>query len=84
MARNACPSDLTEDQWKEIRPLIPPAIPGGRHRAVDMRAVLNGVLYLSRTGCSWRQLPHDTKSSLTLPIGPKPPYRVSGPVQPPE
>lgn len=59
MARNAYPSDLTEDQWKEIRPLIPPAIPGGRHRSVDLREVLNGVLYLNRSGCSWRQLPHD-------------------------
>ncbi len=59
MARNAYPSDLIEDQWKEIKPLIPPALPGGRYRSVDMREVLNGVLYLNRSGCSWRQLPHD-------------------------
>ena len=59
MARNAYPSDLTEDQWNEIKPLIPAALPGGRHRSVDLREVLNGVLYLNRTGCSWRQLPHD-------------------------
>lgn len=59
MARIAYPSDLTDDQWNEIKALIPPALPGGRHRSVDMREVLNGVLYLSRTGCSWRQLPHD-------------------------
>lgn len=39
--------------------MIPPAEPGGRHRSVDMREVFNGVLYLLRTGCSWRQLPHD-------------------------
>ena len=42
-----------------IAPLIPPAEPGGRDRTVDMRGVINGVLYLLRTGCSWRQLPHD-------------------------
>ena len=59
MARNAYPSDLTENQWNEIKPLIPAALPGGRHRSVDLREVLNGVLYLNRTGCSWRQLPHD-------------------------
>ena len=59
MARNAYPSDLTEDQWKEIKPLIPPALPGGRYRSADMREALNGVLYLNRSGCSWRQLPHD-------------------------
>ncbi len=59
MARNAYPSDLTETQWNEIKPLIPAALPGGRHRSVDLREVLNGVLYLNRSGCSWRQLPHD-------------------------
>lgn len=42
-----------------IEPMIPPAEPGGRDREVDMREVFNGILYLSRTGCSWRQLPHD-------------------------
>ncbi len=59
MARNAYPSDLTETQWNEINPLIPAALPGGRRRSVDLREVLNGVLYLNRSGCSWRQLPHD-------------------------
>jgi putative transposase len=39
--------------------LIPPAKPGGRHREVDMREVLNGILYVNRTGCSWRMLPHE-------------------------
>lgn len=42
-----------------VGPLIPGADPGGRPRSVDMREVLNGIFYLSRTGCSWRQLPHD-------------------------
>lgn len=53
------PSDLTDAQWRLMESLIPPAKPGGRARAVNMREVFNGVLYLLRTGCSWRQLPHD-------------------------
>jgi putative transposase len=59
MARIAYPSDLTDAQWKLIEKRIPPAKPGGRDRSVDMREVMNGILYLVRTGCSWRQLPHD-------------------------
>ncbi len=59
MTRTSYPSDLTEEQWSIIAPMIPPAEPGGRHRKVDMREVFNGILYLNRTGCSWRQLPHD-------------------------
>jgi putative transposase len=42
-----------------IAPLLPPAEPGGRDREVDLREVLNGILYLLRSGCSWRMLPHD-------------------------
>ena len=57
--RAAYPSDLTDKQWAEIAPLIPAAEPGGRERAVDMREVLNGILYLLRGGVSWRMLPHD-------------------------
>jgi putative transposase len=59
MARSAYPSDLTDTQWRLIEKRIPPAQPGGRHRSVDVREVMNGILYLVRTGCSWRQLPHD-------------------------
>ena len=59
MARIAYPSDLTDSQWKLIEKRIPPAKPGGRYRSVNMREVVNGILYLVRTGCSWRQLPHD-------------------------
>jgi putative transposase len=53
------PSDLTDRQWSIIEPLIPPAEPGGRERTVDMREVVNAILYLNRTGCSWRMLPHE-------------------------
>ena len=57
--RTAYPSDLTDKQWAEIEPLIPAAEPGGREREVNMREVLNGILYLLRGGVSWRMLPHD-------------------------
>lgn len=53
------PSDLTEQEWAILEPLIPPAKPGGRPRSVDMRQVLNAILYVDRTGCQWRALPHD-------------------------
>ena len=53
------PSDVTDEQWRLIASSIPPPKPGGRPRTVDLREVINAVLYLNRTGCSWRQLPHD-------------------------
>lgn len=53
------PSDLTDAQWEHVAPLVPPAKPGGRHRSVDIRAVVNGVFYRVKTGCQWRQLPHE-------------------------
>lgn len=59
MERTPYPSDLTDEQWKLIEPLIPPAKPGGRPRKVSMQEVVNGILYLNRTGCSWRMLPHE-------------------------
>lgn len=59
MERNPYPSDVTDGQWKIITPLIPLAQPGGRHRSVNMREVVNAILYLNRSGCSWRMLPHE-------------------------
>lgn len=59
MERNRYPSDVTDGQWRLIEPLIPPPKWGGRPRSVAVREVINAILYLSRTGCSWRQLPHD-------------------------
>ena len=58
-ARKAYPSDLTEEQWKLIEPMIPADKAGGRPRAVDMREVMNGIFYVNRGGCAWRALPHD-------------------------
>ena len=59
MDKRNYPSDLTDGQWKLVEPLLPAAKPGGRPRTTDLREVLNGILYLVRTGCSWRMLPHD-------------------------
>src|SRR4051812_28219529 len=53
------PSDLTDAEWKRLEPMIPPGKPGGRPRKTDMRAAMNAILYLLRTGCPWRFLPRD-------------------------
>ena len=53
------PSDVTDKEWRVLEPLIPPCKRGGRPRAVDMRAVINAVFYVLRSGCAWRMLPHD-------------------------
>lgn len=52
------PSDLTDEQWQVLRPLLPPPAPTGRRR-IDRRWVLNAIFYVVRTGCQWRQLPRD-------------------------
>jgi len=51
------PSDLRDAEWAWLEPLIPPASPSGRPRKTDMRAAMNAILYLLRTGCPWRYLP---------------------------
>src|SRR5258707_10624649 len=57
--RKRYPSDLTDAQWELIRPLLPPAKPGGRPRSVDLREVVNTLFYQARTGCQWDYVPHD-------------------------
>jgi putative transposase len=52
------PSDLTDDQWARIVPLIPPAKSGGRPRSVNMRGILNAIWYVVRSGCAWLCLAH--------------------------
>ncbi len=59
MTRQAYPSDLTDEQWTVLEPLLPTAKPGGRPRSVDLREIVNGLLFVLRTGCPWRSLPHD-------------------------
>jgi len=53
------PSDLTDAQWKIIKALVPPDRSGGRPRQVDIRRVVDAIMYINRTGCQWRMLPHD-------------------------
>ncbi len=53
------PSDLTDQEWAILEPLLPLAKPGGRPRTSDLREVINAILYLDRTGGQWRALPHD-------------------------
>jgi len=53
------PSDLNDDKWALLEPLLPPAKPGGRPRTVNLRAIINALLYVLRSGCAWRMLPHD-------------------------
>ena len=60
--RQQYPSDLTDEQWAIVEPIIPPAEQsprGGRPRQVDRREVLNTVFSLNRSGCQWEMLPHD-------------------------
>ena len=57
--RKPYPSDLTDEQWAILEPLIPPAQSGGRPRSIDMRQVIDTLLYLNRSGCQWDMLPHD-------------------------
>ena len=59
MPRKPYPSDLSDARWAILEPLVPPAKPGGRPREVDMREIVNGVLYVLRNGGGWRALPHD-------------------------
>jgi transposase len=67
--RKKYPSDLTDEQWTIVAPLIPPAKQspqGGRPRKVHMREVLNTLLYLNRSGCQWDMLPHDLLPKSTV------------------
>ena len=53
------PSDLTDEEWTYVEPLIPPAKKGGGKRRTGMRAAMDGVMYILSTGCQWRALPKD-------------------------
>src|SRR5947209_13538135 len=59
-------TDLTDVQWEILRPLLPGAKPGGRPREVDLREVMNTLLYQDRTGCQWEMLPHDLLPKSTV------------------
>ena len=53
------PSDLTDEEWGLVEPLIPPGKTGGGKRTVIMREVVNGLMYILSTGCQWRAIPKD-------------------------
>jgi putative transposase len=59
MNANPYPTDLTDAEGECIKDLIPPPKPGGRHRTLDMRAVLNAIFYVVDGGITWRMLPHE-------------------------
>jgi putative transposase len=64
--RKRYPSDLTDEQWALLQPLLPPAKRGGRPRRVEMREVLNTLFYQARTSCQWDFLPHDLLPKSTV------------------
>ncbi len=52
-------TDLTDEEWRVLAPLLPPEKAGGRPRKYPIREVINGIQYVLRTGCAWRLMPHD-------------------------
>ena len=52
-------TNLSDEAWDLVAPLLPPALPGGRPRTTNVRAVVNAIFYLLRTGCQWRLLPRE-------------------------
>jgi transposase len=60
------PSDLTDEEWALVEPVIPPAKRGGNLRRVVVRDVVNGLMYILGTGCQWRAIPKDLPPHSTL------------------
>lgn len=60
------PSDLTDEEWAVAEPLIPPGKRGGGKRTVELREVMNGLMYILSTGCQWRAIPTDLPARSTL------------------
>jgi len=59
-------SDLTDEEWALVKPMIPPPKPGGGKRTVNIREVLNGIFYVLWTGCQWKALPKDLPPKSTV------------------
>ena len=57
--REPYPSDLTQPEWAQVQRFVPAPKPGGRPAKYDRREIVNALLYVARTGCQWRSLPHD-------------------------
>lgn len=60
------PSDLTDEEWALIAPIIPPAKRGGGKRTVSIREVVNGLMYVLSSGCQWRAIPKDLPPRSTV------------------
>jgi transposase len=60
------PSDLSDEEWRHIEPLIPPGKRGGGKRTVNLREVVNGLMYVLSTGCQWRAMPKDLPARSTV------------------
>ena len=60
------PSDLTDEEWAQVEPLLPPAKRGGAKRTVNLREVVKGLLYVLSTGCQWRAIPQDLPPKSTV------------------
>src|SRR3954464_15919412 len=64
--RKAYSTDLSDEQWGIVEPFMPAPKKRGKKRTVDLREVVNAILYISRTGCQWRNLPHDVQPESTV------------------
>jgi transposase len=60
------PSDVSDEEWAHVAPLIAPGKRGGGKRRADLREVVNGVMYILSTGCQWRSLPKDLPPRSTV------------------
>ncbi len=60
------PSDLTDEEWAIVAPIIPPAKRGGGKRTVNIREVVNGLMYVLSSGCQWRAIPKDLPPRSTV------------------
>jgi transposase len=58
--------DLTDEEWAEVEPLIPPARSGGNKRTVNIREIVNGLMYILGSGCQWRDIPKDLPPRSTI------------------
>jgi len=66
LARKPYPSDVTDAQWEILAPLIPEPGAWSPREPIARREIVNGIFYVLRTGCSWRQMPHDLPNGKTV------------------
>jgi putative transposase len=53
------PSDVTDEEWEILEPLIPSEKLGGRPQEIARREIVNAIFFVLRSGCPWRMIPHD-------------------------